>query len=380
MKLWPASNAFLALLLSLSALSAAEPTLTLKSPIAQSVLQRQSANIGRVEISGEVHGMDQSYVSPVVEIRVDSGAWQRLTLSSVERNRTDTTFTGAVELAKGMHTLEVRAVRDGQPLASAPSVKFGIGEVIVVTGQSNSANHGAVKTKATSDQVFTLTPKGTWQPCADPQPGASGGGGSILPALGDELQKRLGVPIGFIPCGIGATSVREWLPTGVPFPNPPTIVSRVRKTADGPWEADGKAYAMLVTRMRSVPSFRAVLWHQGESDANQKDTTRTLSGKLYAEYLTKLIAGANKDSQRNSPWFVAQVSYHGPTDVGSEDIRSAQAGLWKDKVALEGPDSDALRGPLRDNGGNGVHFSGEGLKAHAHAWAEKLVPWIEAQR
>jgi len=77
---------------------------------------------------------------------------------------------------------------------------------------------------------------------------------------------------------------------------------------------------------------------------------------------------------------VAQVSYHGPTDVGSEDIRSAQAGLWKDKVALEGPDSDALRGPLRDNGGNGVHFSGEGLKAHAHAWAEKLVPWIEAQR
>jgi hypothetical protein len=234
--------------------------------------------------------------------------------------------------------------------------------------------------KASSDQVFTLSPQGIWQPCADPQPGASGGGGSILPALGDELQKRLGVPIGFIPCGIGATSVREWLPTGVPFPNPPTIVSRVRKTADGQWEADGKAYAMLVARMRSVPSFRAVLWHQGESDANQKDTTRTLSGKLYAEYLAKLIAGANKDSQRNSPWFVAQVSYHGPTDVGSEDIRSAQAGLWKDKVALEGPDSDALRGPLRDNGGNGVHFSGEGLKAHAHAWAEKLVPWIEAQR
>jgi hypothetical protein len=29
--------------------------------------------------------------------------------------------------------------------------------------------------------------------------------------------------------------------------------------------------------------FRAVLWHQGESDANQKDTTRTLAGKLYRE-------------------------------------------------------------------------------------------------
>jgi len=380
MKHWPASKTFLALLLSLNALSAAEPTLTLKSPIAQSVLQRQSANIGRVEVSGEVHGMDQSYVAPVVEIRIDGGAWQRLTLSAVERNRTATTFTGAVELAKGMHTLEARAVRDGQPLANAPSVKFGIGEVFVVTGQSNSANHGAVKTKATSDHVFTLTPQGTWQPCADPQPGASGGGGSILPALGDELQKRLGVPIGFIPCGIGATSVREWLPAGITFPNPPTILSRVKKTADGQWESDGKAYAMLVKRMGSVPAFRAVLWHQGESDANQKDTTRTLPGKLYASYLTQLIQRAQQDSRRPAPWLVAQVSYHGPTDVGSEDIRTAQASLWKAQVAWEGPDSDALRGELRDGGGKGVHFSGEGLKAHAHAWAEKLIPWIAAQR
>ena len=32
------------------------------------------------------------------------------------------------------------------------------------------------------------------------------------------------------------------------------------------------------------------------------------------------------------------------------------------------------------NGGKGVHFSAEGLKSHAHAWAEKLIPWIESQR
>ena len=376
MHLAPKPVAFLALLLSMGALIAAEPTLRLTSPTAQAVLQRQTANAGRVLVGGEV----QSDTPVSVEIRLDGGEWKPVPTMENPGTIVVQSFSQTLDLPKGMHTLEARAVRDGRTLTNAPSVKFGIGEVFVVTGQSNSANHGAVKTKATSDQVFTLTPKGTWQPCADPQPGASGGGGSILPALGDELQKRLGVPIGFIPCGIGATSVREWLPTGVPFPNPPTIVSRVRKTADGAWEADGKAYAMLVTRMRSVPSFRAVLWHQGESDANQKDQTRTLSGKLYAEYLTKLIAGANKDSQRTAPWFVAQVSYHGPTDVGSEDIRSAQASLWKNGVALEGPDSDALRGPLRDNGGQGVHFSGEGLKAHAHAWAEKLVPWIESQR
>jgi hypothetical protein len=361
-------------LFSCAALSAAETSLTLLSPTEHAVVQRQSANSGRVEVNGQVQGEGAA-----VEIRCDGGAWQSLKTFPAEGKPGTLGFAATVNLSKGLHTLEARAVQGDQPLGSAASVHFGVGEVFVVTGQSNSANHGAGKTKATSDQVFSLTPKGVWQPCADPQPGASGNGGSILPALGDELQKRLGVPIGFIPCGIGATSVREWLPAGIPFPNPPTIVSRVKKTADGAWEADGKAYAMLAARMRSVPSFRAVLWHQGESDANQKDTTRTLSGKLYAEYLTKLIAASAKDSQRPAPWFVAQVSYHGPKDVGSDDIRDAQASLWKNGVALEGPDSDALRGELRDQGGNGVHFSAEGLKAHAHVWAEKLVPWIQAQ-
>lgn len=374
-------RALLALLVGLASLVAAEPSLTLDSPRPQQVFQRADQRTGLVKVEAAVAGQE-NYDTPVAEYRLDEGAWQRLSLTSFGRMDGKTVFAGLFQADTGAHSVEIRALREGKPIATQPAVKFFVGEVFVVAGQSNSANHGATKTKATSDQVFTLTPKGDWQPCADPQPGASGNGGSFLPALGDELRQRLGVPIGFIPCGIGATSVREWLPSGVPFPNPPTIVSRVRKTADGQWESDGKAYAMLVKRMESVPCFRAVLWHQGESDANQKDATRTLSGKLYADYLRTLIARARKDALvlPVAPWFVAQVSYHGPEDVGSEDIRAAQASLWKDKVALEGPDSDALRGPLRDNGGKGVHFSGEGLKAHAHAWAEKLVPWIETQR
>jgi len=46
---------------------------------------------------------------------------------------------------------------------------------------------------------------------------------------------------------------------------------------------------------------------------------------------------------------------------------------------LQGPDSDALKGLLRERGGQGVHFSGEGLRVHAAMWAEKVAPWIEAQ-
>jgi hypothetical protein len=133
--------------------------------------------------------------------------------------------------------------------------------------------------------------------------------------------------------------------------------------------------------MKSVgpQGFRAVLWHQGESDANQKDATRTLSGKLYREYLEKIICDSRRDIGWSAPWFVAQASYHVPGDEGSDDIRTAQASLWKDVLALEGPDSDALKGKLRERDGKGVHFSGEGLRVHGAKWADEVLPWLAKQ-
>jgi manganese-dependent ADP-ribose/CDP-alcohol diphosphatase len=44
---------------------------------------------------------------------------------------------------------------------------------------------------------------------------------------------------------------------------------------------------------------------------------------------------------------------------------------------LEGPDTDQLTGKLRGRDGQGVHFSGPGLHAHANAWVEKVTPWLE---
>ena len=53
--------------------------------------------------------------------------------------------------------------------------------------------------------------------------------------------------------------------------------------------------------------------------------------------------------------------------------------LWKNGVALEGPDTDQLKGKLRERDGQGVHFSGPGLEAHADAWFDKVSPWLEAE-
>ena len=189
------------------------------------------------------------------------------------------------------------------------------------------------------------------------------------------------VPVGLVACGVGATSVREWLPKGAKFPNPPTLTGHVQQLPGGDWESKGTIFASFTSRLKQLGlhGFRAVLWHQGESDANQNDATRTLPGKLYREYLEKLIRDSRREIGWDAPWFVAQASYHVPGDEASPDIRAAQASLWKEGLALEGPDTDALKGELRDSGGRGVHFSGPGLREHAARWVEKIAPWLARQ-
>jgi eukaryotic-like serine/threonine-protein kinase len=71
-------------------------------------------------------------------------------------------------------------------------------------------------------------------------------------------------------------------------------------------------------------------------------------------------------------WSLAQASSYSPQDTGSPDIRAAQKATWVDGVALEGPDTDALTGELRNIGGRGVLFSAKGLHEHGDRWAEKV--------
>jgi hypothetical protein len=362
-------------LLSNGALIAAE--LTVIAPSDFQVVQRTSPGKGLLRIAGEL-SEEISAADISIEARLLGESretpWLRVG-GSISGKR----LTGTVEVpAGGWWKLEVRVSHGGKEFARGSTAHVGIGEVFVVAGQSNSANFGETKQTPQSGRVAAFD--GTkWQVADDPQPGAGGRGGSFMPPFADAIVAQERVPVGIVACGIGATSVREWLPKGATFPNPPTLEGRVQKLATGQWMSKGDAYAMLVARMKAFGpcGFRAVLWHQGESDANQKDASRTLSGELYREYLEKIIRDSRRELGWNAPWFVAQASYHVPGDEGSEEIRSAQASLWRDRIALAGPDSDALKGPLRERNGQGVHFSGAGLREHGKQWAQKVLPWLE---
>ncbi|MCF7788887.1 MAG: sialate O-acetylesterase [Prosthecobacter sp.] len=379
MKCFLLLSAFLVALCKLHAQTtppeAAPAQLKLNAPLDYQVFQRRDAHKGNIAISGVFAQMPNEVLVRSV-VNGQSSDWKPLTVAI-----NDLSFSAGFELpAGGWHRLELRTKLNGKVIEEATVEHVGIGEIFIVAGQSNSANHGEEKQSTQTGRVAAFDGR-RWQLANDPQPGASGKGGSFMPPLGDALVKKFNVPIAFIPCGIGATSVREWLPKGVTFPHPPTIESRVHKLPGGEWESRGDAYAGLLEHMQDAGphGFRAVLWHQGESDANQKDTTRTLPGKLYREHLEYIIRTSRREIGWEAPWFVAQVSYHVPGDEASADIRAAQAALWQNGVALAGPDSDALKGELRERHGQGVHFSGQGLREHGSRWASQITPWLQQQ-
>ncbi len=347
-------------------------------PLDYQVLQRTAEDHALLPVCGSV--TDSGPVR-ALEARLSGngihGGWQPLDA----RWNGDSFSAHVATPAGGWYRFEVRAFDEsGEPIATAAVEHVGVGEVFVVAGQSNAANHGEVLQNTTTRRVSSFD--GTaWRLADDPQPGASGGGGSFLPPFGDGIAEHFGVPVGFIACGQGGSSVREWLPAGATFPNPPTVETNVRRLEGGSWESKGRIYAEFVARTKQLgpDGFRAVLWHQGESDANQVDPSRTLSGSLYQAYLARIIADSRAETGWDAPWFVAQVSYHGPDDQADPDIRAAQAALWQDGIALPGPDTDRLQGSCREANGAGVHFSGTGLRAHAEAWLEQVVPWLTSR-
>ena len=357
---------------------AAPARLVLSLPIDYQVCQRATRDQGTIIVAGRWPdgSIDGAWLEAKL-VGAPAAQWQHLCVRKQGAKEFHCELNAP---AGGWYRLELHAKQQAVVSAEGSVEHIGVGEVFVIAGQSNSANHGEEKQRSTTERVAAFY-QGKWQLAHDPQPGASGNGGSFIPSFADGIVKRFKVPVGIVAAGIGATSVREWLPRGTRISNPPTLTGNVRQLPNGDWESTGAIFESFTFRLRqfSPHGFRAVLWHQGESDANQKDPSRTLAGELYTQYLGQLIQQSGREVGWDFPWFVAQASYHGPGDAGSSDIRAAQRALWDRGVALEGPDSDALIGDMRDQAGKGVHFSGAGLREHGARWVDKVSPWLEKQ-
>ena len=368
---------------------------TLASPLDYQVFQRRTRLQGTIHVRGTVRWCrTAATTSPGTAAASASGKVLRVVarvtgtslagkLPSIWRQATVDKSTGwfyadLPTYAGGFYQVEVMLIQAGQAPVQLSVPHVGVGEVFVVSGQSNSTNYGEVRQHTETGMVTSFSGT-TWALANDPQPGVQDNSskGSFIPAFGDALYRKYHVPIGIASVGHGSTSVRQWLPAGEPVLKMPTMTRFVARRQDGTLVSDGTLFTGMMLRIDQlgVRGFRALLWHQGESDADQP-AEHQITAQQYGQMLTHVIQSARKQAGWDFPWFVAQVSYHTPEDQGSPSLRQAQRQLWLSGIALQGPDTDSLTAAYRQNNGKGTHLNDAGLKAHGLLWANAVQTYL----
>jgi Carbohydrate esterase, sialic acid-specific acetylesterase len=358
--------------------TAISPILMIASPVDYQVFQRKTLANGTIVLDistadDDVKGIEFRLVGTSRVGSLDL-AWQTIRMVGPGHYHCE-----PAEPAGGWYRLDLRVLREDQ-ITIAPSIEHvGIGEVFVVGGQSNSTCWGEKRQQTATRLVSNFDGK-TWTLAKDPLPGVDGKGGSPWPIFGDAMVAKYAVPIGIVPVGAGATSVRQWLPKGQRVQIQASTTRALKKVGENEWECDGKLFDRMVTRMWQLGpnGFRAMLWHQGESDAHQANG-RTLPPEKYQQYMEMIIRTSRTSAGWDVPWFVAQATYHNPADPGSTEIRDAQKALWDEKLAMQGPDTDTLTGDNRQNNGKGVHMSDKGLHAHAALWVQRIEDYLNGK-
>lgn len=255
----------------------------------------------------------------------------------------------------GWHSLELHS---GDRVVKRVA-RFGVGEVFLIAGQSNSTNYGEEQLPSLDDQVSAFDGV-VWSLAADPMPGVQDDsqGGSPWPLFGHLVREAVGVPVGIASAGYQGTSLAEWQP------------GAQRPHTAGPIEL----YAALRQRIGSMGCVRAILWHQGETDA-EIGTAQ----EQYVAWFARLSTALAHDTGCDAPWLVAHTTYLPRNQIPRRvAIRAAQAEIWECGLALPGPETDDMLGTLRHSA-DFKHFSRAGLEEHARRWFDAVSTQVLAR-
>ena len=163
--------------------------------------------------------------------------------------------------------------------------------------------------------------------------------------MGDALYEKYRVPVAVAACAAGGTIAKEWLPN-----------------------TDLYNYLLLRIKQFGPGGFRAVLWHQGESELETPADT-------YYNQMKTIIRSSCEDAGWYFPWFTAKATRLSQDLPYHKEIRDAQQKLVDDKISLAGPDTDTLGENYRDY--TGAHFNREGLKKHGEMWAKCVEKYLD---
>jgi hypothetical protein len=228
--------------------------------------------------------------------------------------------------------------------------------IFLTLGQSNGANAGE-SCHTPSGPVYSLS---LFDMCctiaADPLSGATSQWGSIWSRLGDLLvEHQLYRRILFLPVAVSGSSVAEWMPGDQCFRRLALLISRMHR----------------MTGRTKLP-ITAILWVQGETDANHT----IMSAEVYAQQFLEFVGGI-RDMGVKAPVLMAHATLCGRGEPPQKPNRPAIRRARDLLVAgypdiLAGPDLDELGFDLRFDD---CHLSREGLRRAAMAWLDSLTTY-----
>ncbi|SOD88155.1 T9SS type A sorting domain-containing protein [Spirosoma fluviale] len=352
-------------------------------PESRAIFQRENDNTSTIYLSGSLY---QPVDSIQARLQVEAtGQGLNTNWVTIQRNPQGGIFQGAIRARGGWYRLEVQAFIGGVATASDVVRKVGIGEVFIITGQSNAQgfqNYGAVG--AVDDRVNCVTYDNTAANSLGDPPapsfqqltatsliGPRGKSAWCWGYLGDLLVKQYNVPVLFINTAWEGTSLQNWRESSL------GLITKNLFALGTPGEnfPKGMPYSNLVIALRyycSLQGLRAVLWQQGEYDNFPLKSSR----KEYADNMQFLVNKTRADTDRYPAWVLARSSYSNGTV--SENVIQAQNDVINtyNNNVFAGPFTDNIQVPRFDD----VHFGNratnnpgdKGLNDLGQAWFESL--------
>lgn len=375
-------------------------------PYERQVFQRNQSNEATISILGNC-SVEANRVQAKLEV-VKAGQGVSTAWQDISPRPAGGLFNGKIQAKGGWYTLKIRVYKGQTLLDSAQVTRVGIGENYLIAGQSNSQGtiRQANEKGATDDRVIAANfyakdlesnKGGNYRYLGEQNLdfpmdqfvqmdslstiGPIGLSPYYWAALGDSLVKTYQVPVCFINTGWTATSIRNWVESAEGLASTNPFASILSYPKGFPYENLKRSLQVFGKNM----GFRAILWHQGETDGNFD------MPKLdYQNYLKKLIQYSRRDAGYNIPWLVSEASYFAalkstgctPGKINADIIQAQRDILKLDDLpsVFAGPSTDDVEIPRKsDDISLCVHFTKEAYGELAQRWLSKIKILVDTK-
>jgi hypothetical protein len=232
-------------------------------------------------------------------------------------------------------------------------------QLFLLAGQSNMAGRGPLEAedRVARPRVLMLDRNDRWVPAVDPmhfdKPIAAVGPGRSFGIAVAEAEPE--ARIGLVPTAVGGSAIAAWAPGAVHA-----------ETGAHPYD-DALRRARVAMRDGEL---RAILWHQGESDAHPGTATQ------YAEHLRALIERFRRDlGAPDLPVLVGELGHFAgkPWDEPHWQVDSALR-----RVAAEVPRVAYVSSEGLGDRGDTLHFSTAAARELGRRYAEAYLRLVRA--